>query len=133
MEAICSVRIAKDDEKLLKNFELSDASKPEDVEISPTMSVELIDPSGGKVFGIRMVSPLQVQKITEHTFTEWDFAITPLSAGKHLIYLYAHFIEDFDGEETRRTISFKRSIEITTEKVEELHEWQPTNIIISQK
>jgi Effector-associated domain 11 len=130
-EMYCSVRIAKDDMTLLKDFELPEVNKPENVEMSKTMEVTLVDPSGGTAFAIRMISPKAVQEIVGHTFTEWDFGITPLKNGRQLMIMYAHFIDKLDGEETRRTISFKKAIEITTEPVEVAYKtWEPTDIVI---
>jgi DNA transporter len=130
-EMYCSVRIAKDDLILLEGFELPDANKPADLDISRTMEVSLVDPSGGNIFRVRRISEFAEQEVVLDRFTEWDFGITPLKNGKQLLYLYAYFIDKVEDKETRRAISFKRPIEITTEPVEEtLTTWQPTDIVL---
>lgn len=83
--SLCSVRIAKDDEILLKNFPVSDISEPESLALSRTMSVELIDPFGGEIFDIRRITPQAEQRIDHDSFTEWDFGVTPLKQGKYTL------------------------------------------------
>jgi Effector-associated domain 11 len=130
-EMIVSVRIAKDDMILLADFDLPEANKPTDLDISNTMEVSLVDPTGGNVFKIRRITEVGEQAIELDRFTEWDFGITPLQSGKHILFLYAYFITKVDGEKTKRAISFKRPIEITTDPVEDTARvWQPTDMVI---
>jgi CHAT domain len=129
---LCKVRIAKDDEKLLKNFKLPDERTPETLEISKTMEVELVD-AGGDVFRIEWILPGKAnaeQPIVGHTFTEWIFAVTPLREGDHTLLLCAYFIEKIDGEKTKRTLSFERHVTITAEMDAKmaLPQWQLTYI-----
>ncbi len=129
-EFFCSVRIAKDDVILLKNFQKPDDAQPEDIELSRTMEVSLVDPSGGQMFAVRQISPIMEQTIQEDTFTEWDFMVKPLQAGRAVLILYVFFIEKIDGQKEKRSVSLKRNIEVTTEKVAYFYPWELTNITV---
>ena len=125
-ETFCSVRIAKDDETLLKGFPLSDISEPESLAISRTMSVELVDPMGGEIFQIRRITPEAKQRIDQDSFTEWDFAITPLKQGKYTLWLYA----TTNVEGSKKALKFFKNIEISTEEIEQGRTWELTNMIV---
>lgn len=134
---VCKVRIAKDDEKLLKNFKLPDDRTPETLEISKTMEVELVD-ADGDVFKIDYILPGKSnaeQPIVGHTYTEWMFGITPLKEGDHTLILCAYFIEKIDGEKTKRSLSFERQVTVTTEadEAETVPHWQLTYITTQGK
>ena len=129
----CKVRIAKNDEILLAGLDPEKINRPEPIETSSSMEVELVDPAFGEVFQIQRNNAAK-QTIVSHTFTEWEFSIRCLKTGRHTLNLYVYFIDqDRDGKEQRRSIPFKREIEITTEAVEVSKRWYFTNILFGKK
>lgn len=135
VEIYCSVRIAKDDLKLLEGFTKAEGDEPEDVEISGTMEVNLVDPTGNKVFQIRRITEDAIeQPITDHTYTEWDFAINPLQEGKHFLILYVYIIEVVRDKEVKRQLKLKKDIEINAYNEHYYQEnqtsWELTNMTV---
>lgn len=124
---LCSVRIAKDDEILLKDFPMSDNSQPESLDISGNMTVELVDPYGGEIFEIARIPPgTSIQRIERGKFTEWDFRIKPLQQGSYTLWLYASTII---GDKPKQ-VRFFKNIEISTDTVDTGQTWQATDGVL---
>lgn len=127
---ITSVRIAKDTVDIVKNFAKSENSEIQLLKISPTMSVSLIDITGGSVFDINFIGENKEQRIHEDSFTEWRFSIKPKEKGIHTIQLCANFIEIFNGEKSYKTAYFESIITIISEDTALDTEWKDTVIKI---
>jgi hypothetical protein len=127
---IASVRIAKDTVDITKNFEKSENSKVETLLISPTMSVSLIDITGGSVFDIRFIGESNEQRVHEDSFTEWRFSIKPKEKGVHMIQLCANFIEEFKSKKSIKTAYFESIVTIISEDIPLEINWKDTSIKI---
>jgi len=110
----CIVRIAKDDQTLLQNFPLPEDNKPEDISISATMSVELLNPSGEQVFEISTISS-RVQTIGNDDYTQWIFDVKPLREGSFLLILKVCIVEMVEGVERSKDIVLERPVDIVSE------------------
>jgi len=114
----CKVRIAKSDSKLLEEFDPSDLSKPETLEITGTMEVEIKDPGNGRFFTIEAES-IKEQIVEDHTHTQWIFYVTPLIQGAHPLKIRAFLKKYKDGKEKLRELSFESFVEVVaTDQIE---------------
>jgi Effector-associated domain 11 len=133
----CIIRIAKDDEQLLRDFVLTGDSKVESIAISKKMEVELADPTGGKAFDISTISTNR-QFITQNDFTQWIFDVIPLMEGSHRLAVKAIIIEEIDGKEERRDIVYRSMVTVVTSRLdatvsELMPSWKPTNILTANE
>lgn len=114
----CKVRIAKNDSKLLEEFDPSDLSRPITLEITGTMEVEIKDPGNGKFFNIEAES-IKEQIVEDHTHTQWIFYITPLIQGAHPLRIRAYLRKFIEGKEKFRELSFESFVEVVaTDQIE---------------
>lgn len=127
---IASVRIAKDTVDIIKDFHKSENSEVKTLLISPTMSVSLVDITGGSVFDIKFIGEDREQRIHEDSFTEWRFSIKPKEKGVHTIQLCANFIEIYKGEKSYKTAYFESIVTIISEDIPLETNWKDTTIKI---
>jgi hypothetical protein len=71
-ESKCVVRIAINEEMIIRNIDLDEHVKLENIRISDIMQVELIDPTHNHPFEIRTISSTE-QFIDDDNYTEWIF------------------------------------------------------------
>jgi len=133
----CIIRIAKDDEQLLRDFVLTADSKVESIAISKKMEVELADPTGGKAFHISTISTSR-QFITRNDFTQWIFDVMPLLEGSYRLAVKAMVIEEIDGKEERRDIVYRNTVTVVASRreatvAELMPSWKPTNIVTADE
>ncbi|MBK9257153.1 MAG: hypothetical protein IPM42_16880 [Saprospiraceae bacterium] len=127
---IASVRIAKDTVDITEDFKKSENSEIKTLLISPTMSISLIDITGGSVFDINFIGENREQRIHEDSFTEWRFSIKPKEKGVHTIQLCANFIEIFNGQKSYKTAYFESIVTIISEEIPLETDWKDTSIKI---
>jgi hypothetical protein len=135
LETKCTVRIAENEEVLLKNYQLSSDSQIEEIPISKIMEVELIDFDDKRNFNIRSFSSSE-QTIEHEEYTQWLFFVKPINSGVHTLYLKVSIVQEIHGKERKKEIVLERKVnvvidisEISNDKDHE--SWKDTNIIIS--
>jgi len=116
-ETECTVRIAFDSTTIKQGVQTEDVQM-ETIRTSQKMAVELIDASSEKTFEIRNILGDDEQFIEEEDYTEWRFGVTPLVAGAYDLILKVMVIEEVDGKERRKNLSFDRTIQIQTAPVD---------------
>ena len=112
VETRCIIRLARDEEKIIKNIEFDAHVKVEQVRISNLMAVSLLDPSN-RAFIVRTVSEPE-QIIFEEDYTQWIFYVRPLQAGVHSLILKVSVIEMVHGKERKHELVFEHKVEIVT-------------------
>jgi len=134
----CIVRIAENDEILLKDFSVSPDTKIEEIPISKVMEVELIDFSEQKNFEIRRLNSSE-QTIDSNQFTQWLFFVKPLSIGIHTLFLKVSVVQYIHNKERKKEIVLERQINVVSEVAQLPQEqdnakWNKTNVyVISTK
>ncbi len=113
-ETKCTVRIALNEEVIIKNIDLDEEVVLKSIRVSDIMQVELLDPSNDQPFKINSISS-QEQFIEENEFTEWIFYVTPQKKGTYSLILKVAVIELILNKERKREIVLEESIQIITE------------------
>ncbi|MGK0387772.1 MAG: hypothetical protein ACI94Y_000498 [Maribacter sp.] len=114
-ETKCIVRIALDDEEIIKNIELDEhVALKELSRVSNLMQVSLMDPSENAPFSIRTISEPE-QLIFEDGYTEWTFFVKPLKEGKFPLVIKVAVIELVFNKERKREIVFEEKINVSTQ------------------
>lgn len=117
-ETRCVVRVALDEDVIIKNIELDQHVVLKSVRISDVMQVELIDPSEAQPFSIRALNSAE-QFVDEDDYTEWQFVVKPLMEGTHSLLLKVSVIELINEKERKREIVLEEKVVITTEAVQQ--------------
>lgn len=112
-ETKCIVRIALDEEVIIKNIDLDEDVVLKSIRVSDIMQVALIDPSDEHPFKINAISSAE-QFVDEDDFTEWIFYVTPVLEGTFPLLLKVAVIELLHGKERKREIVLEESIHIVT-------------------
>lgn len=116
-ETKCIVRLAYEEESLIRNIELTEETKVRSLRISQVMNVALVDPNPEETFRIRTLSAGE-QFVERGDYTEWIFYVTPLAEGVFSLVLRVSVIELVLGKERKKDIVLEESIRITTGKTE---------------
>lgn len=118
-ETKCVVRIATDEDEIIKNIELdADVALRTLNRISNLMQVTLLDPQGDEHFAIRTITESE-QIIFEDGYTEWTFFVKPLQEGTHSLVIKVAVIELIFNKERKREIVFEEKIAVSTNAIEE--------------
>jgi hypothetical protein len=134
----CTIRLAPEDELLLRGFPLRAESKVEDIdELTEIMSVELLDESGGEMFEIKPVNRSSEQVIVDHSFTQWKFNVTALAEGQGCLILTVYAVYKVDGKTVQREIPYERVINVESYQEDFLIEnpvtyWEDTGMTIEE-
>ncbi|HZV69307.1 MAG TPA: hypothetical protein VFG10_07180 [Saprospiraceae bacterium] len=134
METKCIVRIAEDDEILLKGFNITEDTVRADILISEIMEVDLIPSDETKTFIIRSFISSE-QFIVNGDFTEWLFFVKPLRSGIHTMFIKFSIIQYIRNKARKKYVVLERKITVVSdiENMDSSHkikEWHDTNIII---
>lgn len=116
-ETKCIVRIALEEEVIIKNIDLDEEVVLKSIRVSDIMQVELIDPSDEHPFTIKAITSTE-QFVEEDDYTEWVFFITPLKEGTFPLLLKVAVIELIHGKERKREIVLEEKIQILTQAAE---------------
>jgi hypothetical protein len=116
-ETKCIVRLAYEEESIIRNIELTEDTKLQSLRISQVMHVALVDPNPEETFRIRTLSG-EEQFVERGDYTEWIFFVTPLREGTFPLVLRVSVIELILGKERKKDIVLEESIQITTAVVE---------------
>ena len=108
-ERRCIVRIAYDDETLLRDLKADENTVIQSVRISEVMAVELVDFNETPAFSIRTMTG-QEQFLSEEDFTQWIFMVKALREGKFPLTLKVAVIEEVNGKERKRDIVLEKEV-----------------------
>ncbi|MDX1942458.1 MAG: hypothetical protein SFU99_17980 [Saprospiraceae bacterium] len=129
-ETKCLVRLAFDQETIIRNIELDTDVTIKQVRVAEVMQVELIDPSAEHPFEIRSISD-EEQFLEKGDYTEWVFYVKPLLEGTFPLVLKISVIEMVQGKERLRNLTWEETIQITTsEPALSASEFKPTGIAV---
>ncbi len=106
----CIIRIAHNDEILLKELKQDDNMTIQDVRIAEVMGVELVDLNETPAFSIRTMTEKE-QFIPADDYTQWLFMVNALAEGKYPLTLKVSVIEMWDGKEHKRDIVLEKEVE----------------------
>ncbi len=112
-ETKCTVRLAVNTELLLAGFGKTEEAVIQQVRISDSMGVELIDPEEG-VFNIRSYHSTR-QSVYDDEHTEWVFRVKPLREGIYPLVLKVSTIDaSADGKEKLKEYVLEEEVKIIT-------------------
>ena len=113
-ERRCIVRIAYDDESLLRDIKIDDDTTIENVRIAEVMGVELVDFNETPAFNIRTLND-EEQFICDDEYTQWLFMVKALREGKYPLTLKVCVIEEVNGKERKRDIVLEKEVFIISQ------------------
>ncbi len=113
-ERRCIVRIAYDDEALLRDLKVDENTTIQDVRIAEVMGVELVDFNETPAFGIRTITE-EEQFISDGDYTQWLFMVKALREGKFPLTLKVSVIEEVNGKERKRDIVLEKEVFIISQ------------------
>lgn len=112
-EEECIIRLAYEQEAIVKDIELSEAVEVKQVTISRIMQAELIDPNAEPAFAIRTWSD-EEQFLQDGEYTEWKFWVKPLREGAFALLLKVSVVEVIEGKERTRNLTWEEKIQVIT-------------------
>lgn len=112
----CVIRIAYNDEIILKDIKIDNDISIKDIRIAEIMSVELVDINENKVFNIRTFTD-EEQFIISEDYTQWIFQVKPILQGNFPLVLKVAVVEVIKGKERKRNIVFEKRINITNDYI----------------
>ncbi len=113
-EEECIIRLAYEQEAIVKDIELSEEVEVKQVTVSRIMQAELIDPNAEPAFAIRTWSD-EEQFLQEGEYTEWKFWVKPLREGTFALLLKISVVEVIEGKERTRNLTWEEQVQIITE------------------
>ena len=113
-ESRCIVRIAYDDEMLLRDLKTDANTTIQSVRIAEVMGVELVDFNETPAFNIRTITE-EEQFISSDDYTQWLFMVKALREGKYPLTLKVTVIEEVNGKERKRDIVLEKEIFIISQ------------------
>lgn len=108
-ERRCIVRIAYDDETLLRDLQKDENTTIENVRIAEVMGVELVDFNETPTFSVRTITE-EEQFICDDDYTQWLFMVKALREGKYPLTLKVAVIEEVNGKERKRDIVLEKEV-----------------------
>ncbi len=105
----CIVRLAFNDEVIIRNIEITRDTVLKDVRVSEVMEVELIDPNPTPSFAIRKLNSAE-QFLEKNDYTEWIFFVKPLLTGEMPLVLRIAVLEIIDDHERKKEIVLEELI-----------------------
>ncbi len=113
-ERRCIVRIAYDDETLLRDLQKDENTTIENVRIAEVMGVELVDFNEIPAFSVRTITE-EEQFICDDDYTQWLFMVKALREGKYPLTLKVSVIEEVNGKERKRDIVLEKEVYIISQ------------------
>ena len=113
-EKRCIVRIAYDDETLLRDLQADENTTIQDVRIAEVMNVELVDFNETPAFAIRTLND-EEQFVADDDYTQWLFMVKALREGKFPLTLKVSVIEQVNGKERKRDIVLEKEVFIISQ------------------
>lgn len=106
----CTIRIAPDEIKLLKDFEKTEDTHIQDIPMAEVMEVDLRSDEDS-AFNIEALNS-RVQRLDFEGFTQWLFFVKPLKEGEHTLYLKVGVVEIIHGREVSREVVLEKRVHI---------------------
>ena len=113
-EKRCIVRIAYDDETLLRDLQADENTTIQDVRIAEVMNVDLVDFNEIPAFAIRTLND-EEQFVADDDYTQWLFMVKALREGRYPLTLKVSVIEEVNGKERKRDIVLEKEVFIISE------------------
>ena len=113
-ESRCIVRIAYDDEILMRDLKADANTVVQSVRIAEVMGVQLVDFNEIPAFGIRTMTEAE-QFMSEDDYTQWIFMVKALREGTFPLTLKVAVIEEVNGKERKRDIVLEKEVFIISE------------------
>ena len=113
-ERRCIVRIAYDDETILRDLTVDENTTIENVRIAEVMGVELVDFNEIPAFSVRTITE-EEQFICDDDYTQWLFMVKALREGKYPLTLKVSVIEEVNGKERKRDIVLEKEVFIISQ------------------
>ncbi len=113
----CIVRLAFDDEVIIRNIEITRDTVLKDVRVSEVMEVELLDPNPTPSFTIRKLNSAE-QFLEKNDYTEWIFFVKPLRTGEMPLVLRIAVLEIIDDHERKKEIVLEELIIVVADAPE---------------
>lgn len=110
-ESKCIIRLAFEEESLIRNIELTEDITIKPIRIAQVMDVELVDPNSEPAFRIRSLSTAE-QFVERGDYTEWLFFVKPLRAGTFPLLMKIAVIEIIQGKERKKEIVLEEEVRI---------------------
>jgi hypothetical protein len=108
-ERRCIVRIAYDDEALLRDLTVDENTTIQSVRIAEVMGVELVDFNETPTFSVRTITE-EEQFISSDDYTQWLFMVKALREGTFPLTLKVSVIEEVNGKERKRDIVLEKEV-----------------------
>jgi len=113
----CIVRLAFDDEVIIRNIEITRDTVLKDVRVAEVMEVELLDPNSTPSFAIRKLNSTE-QFLEKNDYTEWIFNVKPLRTGELPLVLRVAVLEIIDERERKKEIVLEELIVVVADTPE---------------
>ena len=113
----CVVRLAFDEEVIIRNIEITRDTVLKSVRVAEVMEVELLDPNGVPAFAIRRLNSAE-QFLEKQDYTEWIFFVKPLRTGELPLMLRIAVLEIIDEHERKKEIVLEELIHVVADAVE---------------
>lgn len=117
----CSVWISFDEDTLLKEIKIEVDDQLQNIRVSDTMGVELIDDTDGEAFNIKTYDET-VQPIESNLNTQWNFRVTPLKVGTFPLILKIVAVVEQRGKELKKSIVLEEEVNIVATSTAEVIE-----------
>lgn len=112
-EHACRVRIAYQQEDLLRDWKERAGQVQQSVRVAEVMAVEMLNVLESKPFHIRPISDT-IQFLDEADYTEWLFYVRPLQEGAFPLLLKISVIEVIGGRELRKDVVIEEQIVVSS-------------------
>ncbi|MBL7815107.1 MAG: hypothetical protein JNL70_08855 [Saprospiraceae bacterium] len=113
-EKRCVVRIAYDDETLLRDLKKDENTVIQDIRIAEVMGVELLDFNETPAFNVRTITE-EEQFTSTDDYTQWLFMVKALREGRFPLTLKVAIIEEVNGKERKRDIVLEKEVFIISQ------------------
>ena len=114
----CVVRLAFEDEVIIRNIEITRDTVLKEVRVAEVMEVELLDPNEQPAFTIRRLNSAE-QFLEKNDYTEWIFFVKPLRTGELPLVLRVAVLEIIDEHERKKEIVLEELIRVVADAPEE--------------
>lgn len=112
-EHACRVRIAYQQEDLLRNWKEQADQVQQSIRVAEVMAVEMLNVLESKPFHIRPISDT-IQWLEEADYTEWLFYVRPLQEGAFPLLLKISVIEVIGGRELRKDVVIEEQVVVSS-------------------
>ncbi|MCS7037638.1 MAG: hypothetical protein RMJ33_03785 [Saprospiraceae bacterium] len=112
-EHACRVRIAYQQEDLLRNWKEQAGQDLQNIRVAEVMAVEMLNALESRPFHIRSISDT-IQFLEDADYTEWLFYVRPLLEGAFPLLLKVSVIEVIGGRELRKDVVIEEQVVVSS-------------------